>query len=774
MWIFYWLRGQIYFYRSAGGVMAGSVATLAVLCVFLQTMGLFGQQNAIGAYKLPFALENYFSSNKGYVWEPSQSLVVDTGVRAGKRLPAFDVAVLNASVNFATGVLSRTQRVEASLASSALYAKARKRLANRQLDDAALEKAQDALVAVGASAYLSQANCVRFGLSVVDCAKYISTMRLENTPLGSSCAAEQQADCDSNSEYRSLDGSCNNVQNPKWGSAFTAYNRILFPQYADGIQMPRKERGVHALPNARAVSVGLASRSARSDVSRTLALVQWSELVSHDLAHTSARKMVWSGRPIVCCNEDGQWPLPRYIHPDCNAVSVAENDPDYRKHNVRCLDYVRSLPVLNSDCTFGPTEQMNQVSHFLDGSTIYGSTLAASSEIRAYEGGLLRANVINGNEYLPVAQAETISQCDSDNCYLTGDERANAEPQLAALHTIWMREHNRVARKLAGMIPTWSDETVYQEARRIVTAEIQHITYKEWLPLLIGKRFANSVGLGVASNYSEVAYQPYIDPAVSNEVATAALRFPSSLKHTTFSMTDDDRKINDSRRLSDYFYKPRSIESNNVLDGLIRGLATRTAQKMDLHQVVDITNELYKANGAMNLDQISLDIQRGRDHGLPGYNDYRKHCGLRAAKSFDDFLDYVPVEMVKKWRSLYKSTDDVDLVIGGMAERPIEDAMLGPTFRCLISSQFLRTRKSDRFFYDSSDQPKPFTLSQLNSLKKVTLARVFCDNGDNIEKMQPNVFLKLQAGNEMRACTDFEAIPSIDLFAWAEKAKAYR
>lgn len=98
------------------------------------------------------------------------------------------------------------------------------------------------------------------------------------------------------------------------------------------------------------------------------------------------------------------------------------------------------------------------------------------------------------------------------------------------MHTLWLREHNRVARRLAEINPSWLDETLYQEARRIVIAEIQHITYSEWLPQLVGKRYARSIGLGVATNYSSEVYTSYDDPSVNNEVVTATLRFLHSLK----------------------------------------------------------------------------------------------------------------------------------------------------------------------------------------------------------------------------------------------------
>lgn len=104
----------------------------------------------------------------------------------------------------------------------------------------------------------------------------------------------------------------------------------------------------------------------------------------------------------------------------------------------------------------------------------------------------------------------------------------NIEPQLAVIHTIWHREHNRIADKLAKLNPNWSDEILYQEARRIVIAEIQHVTYKEWLPIVLGRWYIRAVGLIVGNNYSR-NYNSDDEPSVSNEAATAALRFLNSL-----------------------------------------------------------------------------------------------------------------------------------------------------------------------------------------------------------------------------------------------------
>lgn len=110
-----------------------------------------------------------------------------------------------------------------------------------------------------------------------------------------------------------------------------------------------------------------------------------------------------------------------------------------------------------------------------------------------------------------------------------GDDRVNIEPQLAVVYTIWHREHNRIADKLANLNPDWTDEILYQEARRIVIAQIQHITYKEWLPILLGRRYIRAVGFTATDNGYSHSYDSNDEPAVSNEAATAALRFLNSL-----------------------------------------------------------------------------------------------------------------------------------------------------------------------------------------------------------------------------------------------------
>ena len=143
-------------------------------------------------------------------------------------------------------------------------------------------------------------------------------------------------------------------KNPSWGSAMTAYSRILFPQYFDGIQEPRRMGQMRKpLPGARSVSVALSTPNDQSDVSRTLTVVQWTQFIANDISHTPMRKMVSSGKPISCCRSDGNALSPRYMHPDCSAIMVPDRDPVYGQHYVRCMNYVRSLPVLSQTVLSG-------------------------------------------------------------------------------------------------------------------------------------------------------------------------------------------------------------------------------------------------------------------------------------------------------------------------------------------------------------------------------------------------------------------------------------
>ena len=101
-----------------------------------------------------------------------------------------------------------------------------------------------------------------------------------------------------------------------------------------------------------------------------------------------------------------------------------------------------------------------------------------------------------------------------------GDDRVNQNPALMSLHTIFLREHNRIARILSSLNPHWEDENVFQETRRLIIAFLQHIVYNEFLPILLGPKTMERLGLNPGKGYEQFNdYNPNIDPRVANEVS---------------------------------------------------------------------------------------------------------------------------------------------------------------------------------------------------------------------------------------------------------------
>ncbi|XP_078600467.1 lactoperoxidase-like [Branchiostoma floridae x Branchiostoma japonicum] len=141
-------------------------------------------------------------------------------------------------------------------------------------------------------------------------------------------------------------------------------------------------------------------------------------------------------------------------------------------------------------------------------------------------------------------------------------------------------------------------------------------------------------------------------------------------------------------------------------DSIVRGLASTLHEKFDRFIVSGLTKNLFAAPaGSLGLDLAALNIQRGRDHGLPGYNAWRVLCGLPRACSFDGLATEIPDASTKaKLADLYSHVDDIDLFAAGLAERSVPGGLLGPTFTCLIGRQFRELRKGDRFWFENQGQ----------------------------------------------------------------------
>lgn len=572
--------------------------------------------------------------------------------------------------------------------------------------------------------------------------------------------------------YRSIDGTCNNLQHPTWGSSYTGFYRILQPIYENGFSMPvgwEKGRRYYGFPKpaARLVSTTLiATHDVTSDDRITHMVMQWGQFLDHDLSHAlpSVSSESWDG---INCKKSCDNAAP------CFPMEVPPGDP--RIKNRRCIDFIRTSAVCGSGETsvlwggLTPREQLNQLTSYLDASQVYGYNDAVAQDLRdlTTERGLLREGpTIPGRKaLLPYASGQFVD-CrrnvleSSINCFVAGDIRANEQVSLLAIHTIWLREHNRIARALVELNPHWDGDTLYQEARRIVGAEMQHITFKHWLPYILGASENE-----LLQPYR--GYDPNIDVSISNVFATAALRFGHSLIQPQLTRLNESFQSipQGPLNLRDAFFSPWRLVDEGGVDPLMRGMIA-TAAKLKLSDQnlnTELTEQLFHTAHAVALDLAAMNIQRSRDHAIPGYLEWRQYCNMSHVETFDDLAQEISSAKIRQHlRELYGHPGNIDVWVGGILEDQLPNAKVGPLFRCLLLEQFQRIRDGDRFWYEN---PSSFRPEQLTQIKQISLARILCDNGDNITRIQPDVFLLPDKQKGFVSCDD---IPYLDLRIWSD------
>ncbi|MCA9224966.1 MAG: hypothetical protein KDA47_05115, partial [Planctomycetales bacterium] len=305
-----------------------------------------------------------------------------------------------------------------------------------------------------------------------------------------------------------------------------------------------------------------------------------------------------------------------------------------------------------------------------------------------------------------------------------GDVRANDNPALASLHTLLVREHNRRADELALADSNLTGEQLYQLSRRWVSAILQQITYNEFLPLLLGES-----ALPAYSGYDET-----VDPAISALFSGAAFRFGHSLASSEMVLLDEnnDPLAESPLSLRDAFFNPEPLKDHGI-EPLLRGLTTQVVEELDAQVIDDLRNFLFGPPGAGGLDLTSLNIQRGRDLGLPSYNDTRRELGLDAAQDFSDLTNDASVQA--RLASVYSDVEQVDLWVGGLAEDHATGAVVGETFASIIADQFTRLRDGDRFWFENQQ----FNAADLAAIRATTMSALIQRN-TSITTLPASVF----------------------------------
>jgi len=535
--------------------------------------------------------------------------------------------------------------------------------------------------------------------------------------------------CDNDERYRSISGVCNNIRHPEWGSINQELNRILPPQYKDGRQEPRGGQKIRSLPNPRYMSQKNHPDEDQPDTRYTHMVMQFGQFLDHDLTLTP------KDESLNCCED----PTPN--NPKCFTIPIPSRDRFYSWVNLTatCLNFVRSTPV----CQRSTRQQLNELTAFVDGSTVYGSHEEHASVLRTYQDGLLAINTLTNQpptkEQLNLRPNRRLLRPETQEDFVAGDNRVNEHPFLTAMHVVMMREHNRIAEQLRRNLPQYllNDETLYQESRRIVVAEIQNIVYGEYLPTILGAKYMDKYGLLVTETSK---YDSEMDPTIYNEFASAAFRFGHSMINSMFMLVSQ-RKPRNHNGASTWFWRLREIFDGQKVHGeklpleqMIEGLISQMPQTCDAYFSSEVTNHLFQKNHNrenFGNDLLAINVQRGRDHGLPSYNSYRKRCGLAPLTSWSERPSELDEHFWLKLKDVYEKVDDIDLYLGGVSERNVKGGAVGPVFACIIGEQFRRLKYGDRFFY--THKPDNIGSKGLGDVAKSyvlqrTLGDLLCDN----------------------------------------------
>jgi hypothetical protein len=463
-------------------------------------------------------------------------------------------------------------------------------------------------------------------------------------------------------ENRTYDGLGNNLEHPHWGKAGVTYNRLAPVAYGDGISTPAGS----GRPGPREISNAVGAQSGAVPNQRGLSgfVYAFGQFLNHDidLTRTNSETLLFPTTP---------------------------DDPFFPGS---MLGIMRSSFDANTGTgPDNPRQQIDSTTSYIDASNVYGADELRANSLRAVSGLGRPAKLITGtNNHLPrnsVVPIEMDRFLSPANNFAAGDVRANENVALASLHTLFMREHNRLVDELSAANSTWTGEELYQRARKIVGAELQVVTYQEFLPALLGPYAPTPHG----------TYDPSVNPTMINEFATLFLRVGHTMLPTHFRRIRNDNTPapGDPVRLgaSEFAVTPL-LSGPQDLDFNLKGLSVEPQAEVDT-----LIDDGLRNIVAANLDLFATDIQRARDHGLADYNTMRAAYGLPVVNSFVEVTSDPDLQV--KLQNLYGDVNNMDAVIGMLAEDHLPDAAVGPLAAAGLREQFTRLRDGDRFWYEN-------------------------------------------------------------------------
>ncbi|HYV93820.1 MAG TPA: peroxidase family protein [Chitinophagales bacterium] len=505
--------------------------------------------------------------------------------------------------------------------------------------------------------------------------------------------------------YRSYDGTNNNTSSETravWGATDIPLVRGLPTEY--GSSDPNNAMGGENRPSAREISNVLCYEPVTQFNDRNLStfVYVWGQFLDHDISLTPQDTTEYA------------------------PVSLPGDEPLFTQD----IPFFRSKVYPGTGVT-NARQQFNSVTAWIDASMVYGSDSTRAAWLRTFENGkmktsagnLLPWNTVTGEQ----SDAIDLNAPSMDNdaghtvkTFVAGDVRAAEHPGITSLHTLFVREHNRICDEYIAQGFT-NDEKIYQMARKQVGALIQAITYQEFLP-----------ALGISLN-SYTTYKSNVRPDIPNTFSTAGYRLGHTWVADEIALCDNDcQEVNPGQLdLVDVFFNPEYILDYG-LEPFLKGFATHKQYETD-NKINSVLRDFLFGEG-FGIDLASLNIQRGRDHGLPDYNAVRQFYTGSAVTSFLQITS--DTTKAAALESLYGDVNDIDLWIGLLAEDHVPGKSVGKTINAMLTSQFRKLRDGDYYFYEYDPY---LPASTRNVIKNTTFADVIKRN-TTLTNLQTNVF----------------------------------
>ncbi len=547
-------------------------------------------------------------------------------------------------------------------------------------------------------------------------------------------------------ENRNFDGTANNTVHANWGAAENAFRNFVSNGFSDLISEP----GGESRENPRVISNALGSQTVFNPNELGLSdfVWGWGQFIDHDINFNDDNSSEPNDIPVPNCDA--------MFDPLCSGTVE--------------IRMFRSL----SDPTTGtsianPRKHINNITSYIDGSGVYGSSAARANWLRSYvdgklktsSGNLLPWNTVDGEFGSDVDLSAPFMVLDGfplpEKYFVGGDIRINEQPGLTSFHTLWMREHNRLCDELKIDHPTWTDEDIFQRARKIVGALIEVVTFEQFLP-----------AIGVNLN-PYAGYDNAVDPSVLNVFSAAGYRFGHTMVNgrlVRYEENGDDWSFG-AVDLRDAFFNPTIIMDEGGIAPIFRGLAAQEHQMVDPLIMDDIRNFLFGSPGAGGLDLLSINIERGRERGLPDYNTIREDLQLAPHPDFTSLSSDTTLNTALF--NLYGDINNVDPWIGFMSEDHIANTIIGEGLEAILKLQFGFIRDGDRFYYENDPN---FSISEVNELKNTRLSEIILRNTE-IELLQENVFIAVPRNSLAVELFPFPEIKNISLKAYPNPIQKY-